>query len=85
MTWPGRTPPLYVGGMGARGRNFYNALVGRYGWEAEAERPSRTCTWRASKNDAAAAVPAELLEKTSLIGPPGVRARAHRRLPGERA
>jgi F420-dependent oxidoreductase-like protein len=29
---------LYVGGMGAKGRNFYNALVRRYGWEAEAER-----------------------------------------------
>src|SRR5205823_5888271 len=29
---------LYVGGMGAKGKNFYNALVRRYGWEAEAER-----------------------------------------------
>ncbi len=28
---------LYVGGMGARGRNFYNALARRYGFEAEAE------------------------------------------------
>src|SRR6201987_2424380 len=28
---------LYVGGMGAKGRNFYNALVRRYGWEEEAE------------------------------------------------
>ena len=29
---------LYVGGMGAKGKNFYNSLVRRYGWEAEAER-----------------------------------------------
>ena len=29
---------LYVGGMGAKGRNFYNSLMRRYGWEAEAER-----------------------------------------------
>ena len=29
---------LYIGGMGAKGKNFYNALVRRYGWEAEAER-----------------------------------------------
>ena len=29
---------LYIGGMGARGANFYNALVRRYGYEAEAER-----------------------------------------------
>src|SRR5437762_1462044 len=27
---------LYVGGMGAKGKNFYNSLVSRYGWEAEA-------------------------------------------------
>ena len=29
---------LYVGGMGAKGKNFYNALVTRYGYEAEAEK-----------------------------------------------
>ena len=29
---------LYVGGMGAKGQNFYNSLVRRYGWEEEAER-----------------------------------------------
>src|SRR5256885_3711884 len=29
---------LYVGGMGAKGKNFYNALMRRYGWEADAER-----------------------------------------------
>ncbi len=34
---------LYVGGMGARGHNFYNSLVQRYGFEAEAAR-IETCT-----------------------------------------
>ena len=34
---------LYIGGMGARGKNFYNDLFARYGYEAEAKR-SRICT-----------------------------------------
>jgi len=36
---------LYVGGMGAKGKNFYNSLMRRYGWEAEAS-GSRSCTPR---------------------------------------
>jgi F420-dependent oxidoreductase-like protein len=59
---------LYVGGMGARGKNFYNALVRRYGFEAEADRIQELYL-AGHKDEAAAAVPAELLEKTSLIGP----------------
>jgi F420-dependent oxidoreductase-like protein len=61
---------LYIGGMGARGRNFYNALTRRYGWEAEAE-IIQDLYLDGKKDAAAAAVPAELLEKTSLIGPAG--------------
>jgi F420-dependent oxidoreductase-like protein len=61
---------LYVGGMGARGRNFYNDLARRYGWEAEA-RTIQDLYLDGRKKEAEAAVPAELLEKTSLIGPPG--------------
>lgn len=61
---------LYVGGMGARGRNFYNDLCRRYGYEAEAER-IQDLYLEGRKDEAAAAVPAELLEKTSLIGPAG--------------
>jgi F420-dependent oxidoreductase-like protein len=61
---------LYIGGMGARGRNFYNALTRRYGWEAEAE-TIQNLYLDGKKQEAAAAVPAELLEKTSLIGPAG--------------
>jgi alkanesulfonate monooxygenase SsuD/methylene tetrahydromethanopterin reductase-like flavin-dependent oxidoreductase (luciferase family) len=61
---------LYVGGMGARGRNFYNALTRRYGFEAEAQR-IQDLYLSGKKDEAAAAVPAELLELTSLVGPPG--------------
>ena len=60
---------LYVGGMGARGRNFYNDLCRRYGYEAEAE-SIQDLYLEGRKEEAAAAVPADLLEKTSLIGPP---------------
>jgi F420-dependent oxidoreductase-like protein len=61
---------LYVGGMGARDRNFYNTLVRRYGYEKEAEL-IQDLYLDGKKEEAAAAVPAELLEETSLIGPPG--------------
>ncbi|MGA2521665.1 MAG: LLM class F420-dependent oxidoreductase [Acidimicrobiales bacterium] len=61
---------LYVGGMGARGKNFYNALARRYGFEAEAE-AIQDLYLSGKKEQAAAAVPDELLELTSLIGPPG--------------
>ena len=61
---------LYVGGMGAKGRNFYNALVRRYGWEAEAEEVQNLYL-SGQKAAAEAAVPAELLEKTSLVGSEG--------------
>ena len=61
---------LYVGGMGARGRNFYNALARRYGFEAEAAL-IQDLYLSGKKEEAAAAVPAELLELTSLVGPPG--------------
>ncbi|MEU9516316.1 LLM class F420-dependent oxidoreductase [Micromonospora sp. NPDC048169] len=59
---------LYVGGMGARGRNFYHDLLCRYGYEAEADRV-QDLYLAGRKAEAAAAVPAELLERTSLIGP----------------
>jgi F420-dependent oxidoreductase-like protein len=61
---------LYVGGMGARGRNFYNDLARRYGYEAEAE-AIQDLYLDGKKEEAAAAVPAEFLEKTSLVGPEG--------------
>jgi F420-dependent oxidoreductase-like protein len=61
---------LYVGGMGARGRNFYHDLVSRYGYEAEANR-IQDLYLDGHKAEAAAAVPAELVERISLIGPAG--------------
>ncbi|AHH96727.1 LLM class F420-dependent oxidoreductase [Kutzneria viridogrisea] len=61
---------LYVGGMGARGRNFYNDLMRRYGYEAEAEK-IQDLYLEGRKEEAAAAVPAEFLELSTLIGPAG--------------
>ena len=61
---------LYIGGMGAKGRNFYNALARRYGFEAEAEE-IQNLYLEGKKAEAAAAVPAALLEGMSLCGPEG--------------
>jgi F420-dependent oxidoreductase-like protein len=61
---------LYVGGMGARGRNFYNDLACRYGYEKEAKL-IQDLYLDGKKAEAAAEVPAELLELTSLCGPEG--------------
>jgi F420-dependent oxidoreductase-like protein len=61
---------LYIGGMGARGRNFYNDLAVRFGYEAEAK-AIQDAYLAGRKDEAAALVPVELLEKTSLIGPEG--------------
>ena len=59
---------LYVGGMGAKGRNFYNDLVCRYGFEAEAAE-IQDLYLAGKKDEAAAKVPDALLEATTLCGP----------------
>ena len=59
---------LYVGGMGAKGRNFYNSLVRRYGWEEEAERIQELYL-SGKQREAITAVPDELVDAVSLIGP----------------
>jgi F420-dependent oxidoreductase-like protein len=59
---------LYIGGMGARGRNFYNDLACRLGYEAEAK-AIQDAYLAGGKDEAEALVPAELAELTSLIGP----------------
>jgi F420-dependent oxidoreductase-like protein len=59
---------LYVGGMGAKGKNFYNALVRRYGWEEEAER-IQDLYLAGRQRDAIAAVPDELVDAVALVGP----------------
>jgi F420-dependent oxidoreductase-like protein len=64
------TTALYLGGMGARGQNFYNEIMCAYGWEAEAKQ-IQDLYLDGKKEEAAAAVPAELLTATSLVGPEG--------------
>ncbi len=59
---------LYVGGMGAKGKNFYNDLARRYGFEAEAELV-QDLYLDGRKDEAAAALPDELVRAVSLIGP----------------
>jgi F420-dependent oxidoreductase-like protein len=61
---------LYIGGMGAKGRNFYNDLACRYGYAAEAE-TIQDLYLAGRKDEAIAAVPRELAEKVSLIGSEG--------------
>lgn len=61
---------LYVGGMGAKGRNFYNDVARRYGFEKEAE-AIQDLYLDGKKAEAEALVPDELLEATSLCGPEG--------------
>jgi F420-dependent oxidoreductase-like protein len=62
------TLALYIGGMGAKGRNFYNALMRRYGWEADAERIQELYLG-GRQREAIAAVPDELVDAVSLVGP----------------
>ncbi|WP_236791603.1 LLM class F420-dependent oxidoreductase [Amycolatopsis sp. GM8] len=68
IDWVRPMVALYVGGMGARGKNFYNELACRYGYEAEAKL-IQDLYLDGKKDEAAAAVPVELLEAISLIGP----------------
>jgi F420-dependent oxidoreductase-like protein len=59
---------LYVGGMGARGKNFYNDLMRRYGYEEAAER-IQDLYLAGNKRDAAAAVPDAFVDEVALVGP----------------
>jgi F420-dependent oxidoreductase-like protein len=59
---------LYVGGMGSRERNFYNQLVQRYGFE-DAAREIQDLYLDGKKDEAAAAVPPELIDTITLVGP----------------
>ena len=67
---------LYVGGMGARGKNFYNDLFARYGYEAEA-REIQDLFLGGKQRDAAAAVPDRFVDEVALVGP---KERIHDRL-----
>ena len=59
---------LYVGGMGSRKQNFYNALVQRYGFE-EAAQTVQDLYLEGRKDEAAAALPGELIDTVALVGP----------------
>ncbi|WP_017588821.1 LLM class F420-dependent oxidoreductase [Nocardiopsis ganjiahuensis] len=59
---------LYVGGMGAKGKNFYNTVAQRYGYEEAAEK-IQDLYLAGKKDEAAAAVPDEFVELTNLVGP----------------
>ncbi|HEU5264009.1 MAG TPA: LLM class F420-dependent oxidoreductase [Gaiellaceae bacterium] len=59
---------LYIGGMGARGKNFYNELATRYGYGAEA-REIQDLYLEGNKRDAAAAVPDAFVDDVALVGP----------------
>ena len=61
---------LYVGGMGARDKNFYNTIAQKYGYVDEAIEV-QDLYLSGKKEEAAAAVPAEMVEKTNLVGPVG--------------
>jgi F420-dependent oxidoreductase-like protein len=61
---------LYAGGMGARGRNFYNDVVAGYGWEREA-RAIQDLYLEGRRDEAAAAVPEDMVAAMSLVGSRG--------------
>lgn len=59
---------LYVGGMGAKGKNFYNDLAVRYGYEAAAAE-IQDLYLAGKRGEAMAAVPAALIDDVALVGP----------------
>jgi F420-dependent oxidoreductase-like protein len=61
---------LYIGGMGARNKNFYNELFASYGYEKEAKE-IQDLYLDGKKQEAAAAIPDSFIQATTLIGPEG--------------
>jgi F420-dependent oxidoreductase-like protein len=59
---------LYVGGMGSRKQNFYNQVVQRYGYEADAKK-IQDLYLEGKRDDAMAAIPDSLIDTVSLCGP----------------
>ena len=60
---------FYIGGMGARQRNFHAELLSRMGFE-EAVRKVQDLFFAGKRDEAAAAVPDQLADELSLVGPP---------------
>ncbi len=69
LSWVKPVVALYVGGMGARGKNFYNDLACRYGYH-EAAKKIQDAYLGGRKAEAVAAVPDALADEVSLCGPP---------------
>ena len=65
------TYALYIGGMGARDKNFYNSICQRYGYVDQAI-TIQDLYLSGKKQEAAAEVPAEMLASTNLVGPAGL-------------
>ncbi len=70
LNWAKPHLALYIGGMGARGQNFYHKLATRYGFGEVADH-IQDLFLAGRKAEAIAAVPDELVRKVSLIGPRG--------------
>jgi F420-dependent oxidoreductase-like protein len=59
---------MYIGGMGAKGRNFYHDLACRYGYEAEADKVQELYL-SGRQQEAIAAIPDKLVDEVALVGP----------------
>lgn len=59
---------LYIGGMGAKGQNFHKNAIDRYGYE-DATEQIQDLYLAGKKQEAAAAIPAELIDQLALLGP----------------
>jgi F420-dependent oxidoreductase-like protein len=70
LAWVKPQLALYIGGMGARGKNFYHGLATRYGFGEVADR-IQDLYLAGEKEQAAAAVPDDLVLQVSLVGPAG--------------
>lgn len=70
LQWAKPQLALYIGGMGAKGRNFYHDVATRYGFGAVADRIQELYL-AGRKAEAIAAVPDDLVRSVSLIGPAG--------------
>ena len=70
LAWAKPQLALYIGGMGARGRNFYHNLATRYGFGEVANR-IQDLYLAGKKSEAVDAMPDELVRNVSLVGPRG--------------
>jgi F420-dependent oxidoreductase-like protein len=61
---------FYIGGMGAKDKNFHKELMGRMGFEAEAQK-IQDLFFEGKRGEAIAAVPDAFCDEISLVGPPG--------------